>query len=102
VTDSEGKAPIIVLLSKKVGTRATTFNTGSWRSLASSDQGRLPIGGNPTQRTGVTGLIENRNPQLRLVLRPTLLGLDDRQGLAADIIAALCCIMQERRSLIVG
>ena len=33
MTDSEGKAPIIVLLSKKVCTKATTPNTGSWRSL---------------------------------------------------------------------
>ena len=33
MTDSEGKAPIIVLLSKKVGTKATTLITGSWRSL---------------------------------------------------------------------
>jgi hypothetical protein len=34
VTDSEGKAPFIVPLSKKVGTKATTPITGSWRSLA--------------------------------------------------------------------
>jgi hypothetical protein len=33
VTDSEGKARYIVLLSKKVYTKATTVNTGSWRSL---------------------------------------------------------------------
>ena len=30
---SEGKARYIVLLSKKVYTKATTVNTGSWRSL---------------------------------------------------------------------
>ena len=33
MTDSEGKAHIIVPLSEKVGTRATTHITGSWRSL---------------------------------------------------------------------
>jgi hypothetical protein len=33
VTDSEGKTPIIVPLSKKDSTRATTPITGSWRSL---------------------------------------------------------------------
>ncbi len=36
MTDSEGKARIIVLLSKKVGTRTTTPITGSWRSLPPS------------------------------------------------------------------
>ncbi len=36
MTDSEGKALNIVLLSKKVYTKATTLNTGSWRSLATS------------------------------------------------------------------
>ncbi len=33
MTDAEGKALNIVLLSKKVYTKATTLNTGSWRSL---------------------------------------------------------------------
>ena len=33
MTDSEGKSPIIVPLSKKDGTRATTPITGSWRSV---------------------------------------------------------------------
>ena len=33
MTDSEGKSPIIVPLSKKDGTRATTPITGSWQSL---------------------------------------------------------------------
>ena len=34
MTDSERKALIIVPLSQKVGTKATTLITGSWRSLA--------------------------------------------------------------------
>ncbi len=38
VNDSEGKAHIIVPLSKKVGTRATTHITGSWRSLEGTSQ----------------------------------------------------------------
>ncbi len=35
MTDSEGKDLDIVPLSKKVGTKATTLNTGSWQSLNS-------------------------------------------------------------------
>ena len=38
MTDSEGKAHNIVLLSKKVYTKATTHNTGSWRSLVTTGQ----------------------------------------------------------------
>ena len=41
MTDSEGKALNIVLLSKKVYTKATTLNTGSWRSLL--HEARKPV-----------------------------------------------------------
>ncbi len=44
MTDSEGKTPIIVLLSKKDGTRATTPITGSWRSLVVAISSLLLLG----------------------------------------------------------
>jgi hypothetical protein len=41
VTDSEDRAHTIVPLSIKVGTKATTHTTGSWRSLDRGNGSRL-------------------------------------------------------------
>ena len=66
MTDSEDKAPIIVPLSKNVGTRATTPITGSWRSRAPGPPAAAVVCGCPTHPSAAAGCrVEKTGPRHR-------------------------------------
>ncbi len=62
MTDSEARAPNIVPLSRKVGTRATTTNAQSWRSVVKYSN---KMSGE--QIIGLMNVTKNDNDRYRII-----------------------------------